>query len=327
MPDASPSDIAYGLGALWIANESAVDRDPPRSSHRRTPGVQRRQRARGGRDRGRLGLGREQPRRNGLAHRSDARNVVTSAIRSEQARRRCSRARARSGSPTATAAGSSASTRRAMDVVRTIAVGSGPQSLASLDGRVWLSARETARVHRGGTLRLYDLHSPDSLDTGAGYGADWSVSSVSGDGLVGFKRVGGVDGGTLVPDLATSRPAPTDGGPDVHVPAAAGHSLLERRAAACERCSPRARAHVPVRRSVSGVLPGPRRRRRVLEETLRPLSWCRDRRPDWQRHPAPSQARPGAALQAEPARGLPRAARGLDDAGPLRSAFPEPART
>ena len=67
----SPSDIAYGLGALWIANESSstVTRLDPRTGG--TPDVQRRQRARGGRDRERLGLGREQPRRNRLPHRSE----------------------------------------------------------------------------------------------------------------------------------------------------------------------------------------------------------------------------------------------------------------
>ena len=32
------------------------------------------------------------------------------------------------------------------------------------------------------------------------------------DGLVGFRRVGGLDGAALVPDLATSIPVPTDGG-------------------------------------------------------------------------------------------------------------------
>ena len=33
-----------------------------------------------------------------------------------------------------------------------------------------------------------------------------------GDGLVGAKRVSGDEGGTLVPDLATSLPVPTEGG-------------------------------------------------------------------------------------------------------------------
>jgi peptide/nickel transport system substrate-binding protein len=33
-----------------------------------------------------------------------------------------------------------------------------------------------------------------------------------GDGLTAFRRVGGSDGAQLVPDLAASLPAPTDGG-------------------------------------------------------------------------------------------------------------------
>jgi peptide/nickel transport system substrate-binding protein len=98
-------------------------------------------------------------------------------------------------------------------IIRTIRVGSAPQSLASIGGRIWLSARETAAVHHGGTLRTLDVGAVDSLDEGVGYApAAWSVFAVTGDGLVGFKRVGGLDGGTLVPDLATSLPPPTDHG-------------------------------------------------------------------------------------------------------------------
>jgi YVTN family beta-propeller protein len=98
-------------------------------------------------------------------------------------------------------------------IVRTISVGSGPQSLAAIGGRIWLSARETTTAHRGGTLRLFDSPPPDSLDEGLGYLATaWSVFSNTGDGLVGFKRVGGLDGATQVPDLARSLPKPSDDG-------------------------------------------------------------------------------------------------------------------
>src|SRR5205823_8960873 len=38
------------------------------------------------------------------------------------------------------------------------------------------------------------------------------VLSLANDGLVGFRRVGGAAGTQLVPDLATTIPAPTDGG-------------------------------------------------------------------------------------------------------------------
>ena len=41
---------------------------------------------------------------------------------------------------------------------------------------------------------------------------DWRVLHLIGDGLVAFKAVGGSDGATLVPDLATAIPTPTDDG-------------------------------------------------------------------------------------------------------------------
>ena len=96
-------------------------------------------------------------------------------------------------------------------IVATIGVGSAPQGLASIGDRIWMSAREAAALHRGGTLRLFDLNPPDTLDSGAEY-TDWSMQAAVGDGLVGFKRVSGLDGGTLVPDLATSLPAATENG-------------------------------------------------------------------------------------------------------------------
>jgi peptide/nickel transport system substrate-binding protein len=40
----------------------------------------------------------------------------------------------------------------------------------------------------------------------------WNLVSVTHDGLVGYKRVGGSDGGTLVPDLAGALPTPTSHG-------------------------------------------------------------------------------------------------------------------
>ncbi len=98
-------------------------------------------------------------------------------------------------------------------IVATVAVGSGPQSLASLDGRIWLTARQGPTSHRGGTLRLYDLVKPDSFDQGLAYASQaWEELANTSDGLVGFERVGGLEGGTVVQDLATSLPRPTDGG-------------------------------------------------------------------------------------------------------------------
>ena len=52
-----------------------------------------------------------------------------------------------------------------------------------------------------------------SIDPAVAYnGLSWSILALGYDGLVGFRRVGGLGGGTLVPDLALSIPAPTEGG-------------------------------------------------------------------------------------------------------------------
>ena len=53
---------------------------------------------------------------------------------------------------------------------------------------------------------------PGTLDPVEFYFAPKPLMVVMGDGLVGFKRVGGIDGGTLVPDLALTLPTPTDEG-------------------------------------------------------------------------------------------------------------------
>jgi peptide/nickel transport system substrate-binding protein len=40
----------------------------------------------------------------------------------------------------------------------------------------------------------------------------WAILAMTNDGLVGFRRVGGIEGVQLVPDLAIALPRPTDGG-------------------------------------------------------------------------------------------------------------------
>jgi peptide/nickel transport system substrate-binding protein len=97
-------------------------------------------------------------------------------------------------------------------VASTVSTGNGPQSLTETGGRIWVTARQSAANHRGGTLRLYDLLIPDSLDQGIGYVGSWQIFPNTSDALVGYRRVGGLEGGTLVPDLATSLPLPTNGG-------------------------------------------------------------------------------------------------------------------
>jgi YVTN family beta-propeller protein len=97
--------------------------------------------------------------------------------------------------------------------VRTVPLGSEPRGAAVAGGRLWVAARGAATSHRGGTLELIGDHAPDSIDPAVSYDAvSWYSLILIYDGLVGFKRVGGSDGGTLVPDLAESLPTPTDGG-------------------------------------------------------------------------------------------------------------------
>jgi peptide/nickel transport system substrate-binding protein len=89
-------------------------------------------------------------------------------------------------------------------------VGSVPQGIAGVNGGVWVSVRGEATSHRGGALRLVSLDPTLSLDPANVDGNAWLVQHLLGDGLVAFEPIGGINS-TLVPDLATSIPTPTDG--------------------------------------------------------------------------------------------------------------------
>jgi peptide/nickel transport system substrate-binding protein len=66
--------------------------------------------------------------------------------------------------------------------------------------------------HRGGTMVLAWNGIGSSIDPAVDYDQNWALLWMVYDGLVTWKKVGGHDGNTLVPDLATAIPAPTDGG-------------------------------------------------------------------------------------------------------------------
>jgi YVTN family beta-propeller protein len=100
-------------------------------------------------------------------------------------------------------------------VEKTISVGSSPTAIAVAAGSVWTTSVSTPASHRGGILRvgLGEFWACECFDPSAVWNGDaWQVLANVYDGLVGFRRTGGAQGGTLVPDLATSVPAPTDGG-------------------------------------------------------------------------------------------------------------------
>jgi len=86
----------------------------------------------------------------------------------------------------------------------------------SADGATWATTLPPLATHRGGTLRIAVLQ-------GDLFGTDPTVQYfIAGnpmpplenvyDGLVAYRRVDGSAGATIVPDLATSIPTPTDGG-------------------------------------------------------------------------------------------------------------------
>jgi YVTN family beta-propeller protein len=99
------------------------------------------------------------------------------------------------------------------NVADTVRLGNSPQGVADVGGNLWVTVAASGTAHRGGTLLLESVEVPDYLDPALSYAPwAWQILAMTNDGLVGFRRVGGPDGATLVPDLADSVPAPTDGG-------------------------------------------------------------------------------------------------------------------
>ncbi len=96
----------------------------------------------------------------------------------------------------------------------TVQLGSETAGIATGNEMLWVGVRGAESAHRGGTLRVQSLAKfMDSIDPAIAYFSDsWILLSLTNDGLLGFKRVAGVGGLTLVPDLATTKPDPTDGG-------------------------------------------------------------------------------------------------------------------
>jgi YVTN family beta-propeller protein len=99
-------------------------------------------------------------------------------------------------------------------VIRRVKVGYRPGGLALSAGGAWTGVRAAGPSHRGGTLRLLSSGPAfTSIDpAGPIVLQPTTLLGMTNDGLVTFKHVGGSDGTTLVPDLATSLPTPFDGG-------------------------------------------------------------------------------------------------------------------
>jgi len=98
-------------------------------------------------------------------------------------------------------------------VDRVIPVSSSPQGIAAARTGVWVAARPFAAAsHRGGTLTEVSAGFPLQLDPVHDISVTTAALAAVYDGLVAFRKAGGTQGDTLVPDLAVTLPRPADGG-------------------------------------------------------------------------------------------------------------------
>jgi YVTN family beta-propeller protein len=96
---------------------------------------------------------------------------------------------------------------------QTVRLGNPPQGIAVSPTATYVAVGSTGSEHRGGMTRALSTFPVPSIDPAAsGAPPPWPILILTNDGLVGFRRVAGVQGAQLVPDLAVSLPTPTDGG-------------------------------------------------------------------------------------------------------------------
>jgi YVTN family beta-propeller protein len=102
---------------------------------------------------------------------------------------------------------------RTNQVDRRINVGNRAQGVAVSAAGVVVGVRQSGARHRGGTLTVKMNRDTDSIDTAVAYDSTGlTLLRMTNDGLVAFDQASGVAGTQLVPDLAVSLPAATDGG-------------------------------------------------------------------------------------------------------------------
>jgi YVTN family beta-propeller protein len=97
-------------------------------------------------------------------------------------------------------------------VDRKVSMGSSPQGIVVAPPGIWVAARPFAAAgHRGGTL-IQVASSLPQLDPVHDFSEATPALAGVYDGLLAFRKAGGAQGATLVPDLAVGLPRPTDGG-------------------------------------------------------------------------------------------------------------------
>ena len=101
------------------------------------------------------------------------------------------------------------------EVERAIDVGGSPSGLAVAAGAVWTSVRASPESHRGGTLSVElpaGYLSCGCIDPASYEFGSFVLAATLYDGLTAYRRVGGAAGSTLVGNLATEVPEPSDDG-------------------------------------------------------------------------------------------------------------------
>jgi len=94
-------------------------------------------------------------------------------------------------------------------VTNTVAIGGSPAALAVVDGTVWTAALAPTASHRGGTLRVSHWMPLPAMPSQIEPAFYFLPTSLTHDGLLGYRRVGGSAGGTLVANLAIEVPEPS----------------------------------------------------------------------------------------------------------------------
>jgi YVTN family beta-propeller protein len=98
-------------------------------------------------------------------------------------------------------------------VVKSVPLGNPPRDVVRVPHGVYVTVGSNGSEHRGGNLQVATIVEPDFIDPALAYtGMTWSMLTMTNDGLVAFRKGGGVQGIQLVPDLAVSLPILTEGG-------------------------------------------------------------------------------------------------------------------
>ena len=98
-------------------------------------------------------------------------------------------------------------------VLKSVPLGNPPRDVVRVPNGVYVTVGSNGSEHRGGNLQVATISEPDFIDPALAYSPiTWSMLTLTNDGLVAFRKVGGVQGIQLVPDLAISLPILTEGG-------------------------------------------------------------------------------------------------------------------